>query len=329
MSKNVLNWKKSKLVINLVTVFVFTVSCRGGTTPETSVSSPQNNLTESNAGNSPRAITGDWALVSLCGYASIKDAVGSSNYSTKGINLRLDEPVVLSTVNIDAKGNGVMKGLKSSCVLPESSIGTLAGAEATAPAHILDWVHLIRRGYQVYKSFETLVKCNQKGNALEPGSVSVVENIPPLRIFGQKPSIGIKNLGVYGDVENSSAIESECKALRGNRYVKFSGGQFACIGFNNGAGTQLKIIYVNPGEIYGNRMILSRVDIFSSAKPAKCNVVAKCNPAAIKPCRKSLDSKSCIALSYCKEKDVCEIPSLNSCLENKGGEACYSKNCDL
>ncbi|MDQ3235438.1 MAG: hypothetical protein M3Q07_26805 [Pseudobdellovibrionaceae bacterium] len=202
---------------------------------------------ELDGGATALKISGAWRMVSYKGSYVQNPGTGAAVDVPTSRTFTAGDPNVISLFNIDSAGNGSIQGKETCKVSVSQAQDTAASIQSSRVLNAAEGVvGLIQTVLEVKSMFD----CT-------PGEVKD-ENVFVSQRVGflgwPDPHLPL-NAGVLG--ENSGNSEQECNLLRGVRYVKI-GQADACIGYNNGLATEIKILLQRPSEIRIQRVILRR-----------------------------------------------------------------------
>lgn len=196
--------------------------------------------------SAPLPITGVWHATDVWGFEEskgVRRAVrASANELKNGLwNVKIE---------IDSKGSGLLQGL----VNCSGAANIAATPNRVYSSSVLNTIFGLLSLPELLKSTIDGVECAKSPS----GAISSFVSVRPSNDFlGRRSHSLSKNLGVFGEGKSSHAADSECRKLRGVRFVNISNSS-ACVGFTDSKANKIRFLIVPDGEIYATRINMTR-----------------------------------------------------------------------
>lgn len=199
------------------------------------------------AQNRPLAISGTWQATEIWAFRTnqLGERTASHEKSDK-----LKNDFWRTVININSDGEGSLQGI--------------AHCQGPGPANSLPNSIRSNQAFNALTGLlslpDILNSTNDSINCAKSSGRGLATAIPVNHsrdFFGRKLSSLPKNLGVFGEKKSVTAADSECRTLRGVRFINVKDAA-ACVGFTDGSANQLRFLIVPPGEIFAMRVDMQR-----------------------------------------------------------------------
>jgi hypothetical protein len=154
----------------------------------------------------------------------------------------LNMPLWRVRLSLDSEGSGMIQGLVK-CSGPAP---TTVSPSRIKPHQVLNLMFgALGMAYLIRQTIDD-VQCAQSAD----GAIASLLAVNPSRNFiGNLQESLPKNLGVFGEVKSLQAADTECRKMRGFRYVNVQQSS-ACVGFTDASANHVRFLILPPAEIF-------------------------------------------------------------------------------